>query len=450
MEYFNHYYLYILLVILSSIASDGIYGINHNETFITVRLSSEKFSKHYLIHELWNYLGTLIISLCLSKCENYKLSAKSNTQDIKGWIKLIYNDSKNGNNDLTNQFIILYLLKISIWVFVDQIIEYSIFLMIFQDLDFWMLELFILSLLNKLMSYRIKIYRHQKLAIYLSILPSLLKVTSIYLSFKDDTYDCANYNSNLPIYYISNYIPKFCVGILLYIFLLSLRSYANLNFKWYMDIKYISHYKILTAFGFIGTVLYSLICLISTLFDCKNQSFCKYLAKVENGKTNHFEHFGVYFGNFDKFTNIIREICIILGGIAIFFINKLGSLLVIKYLTPVHVIFTIPFRYLLQKVISISFSLPKENQEYISRDKYKMYKLILDTLGDISSCIGFLIYLEIIVLKCCNFDYDIKNNIIKRGFEDSRTDDDNINESFNYNDVIEDTFGIKELLGEEK
>ena len=50
----------------------------------------------------------------------------------------------------------------------DQLIDYSIFLMIFQDLDFWMIEFVILSLLNKYMKYKIKIYRHQIFAMLLS------------------------------------------------------------------------------------------------------------------------------------------------------------------------------------------------------------------------------------------------------------------------------------------
>ena len=451
MEYFNHYYLYILIIIISSNVSDLIYGINHNETFATVRISSEDFSKHYLIHELWNYFGTLIISLCLSIYENNKLSDKTNRQEKKGWIKLIYNNSNNNNYDITSRFVILYFLKIWIWVFVDQIIEYSIFLMIFQDLDFWMLELFFLSYLNKIMSYRIKIYRHQELAMYLSIIPSLLKVGSIVLSFCDETYDKNNYNGNLPIYY-TKYPELIAFGIILYFVLILLRSYVNLSIKWFMDIKYVSHFKILTVFGFWGTFFYFIICLISSFVDCGDYEFCKYLAKVQvqqNNTTNrYFDNFKVYSQNFNGSKKIIREILVIFFGIASFFFNKLGSLLVIKYLTPVHVIFSMPFKYLLQKIVSFSCSLLKSNRKYISTDEYKIYKLILDTLGDVISSIVFLIYLELIVFKCFNYDYDIKNNIIKRSFADAKEINDD-NESSNYNEITDDNLEIKEIVEEE-
>ena len=135
---------------------------------------------------------------------------------------------------------------------------------------------------------------------------------------------------------------------------------------------------------------------------------------------------------------------VILFGFLTFFIKKLYTLLVIKNLTPVHVIFSVPFRYLLQKVVSISYSLIKK--EY-SKNKYKIYKLLLDTSGDFVSSIGFLIYLEIIVLKFCNLDHDIKKNIIRRSFADIREEIED-NESFYNNEIIDDNLEIRQSSDE--
>ena len=67
---------------------------------------------------------------------------------------------------------------------IDRIIVSYIILL--QDLDFWMVELFILDYFNsKLDDYKFQIYKHQKLAMYFSIISSLLKVGSIILSFFD-------------------------------------------------------------------------------------------------------------------------------------------------------------------------------------------------------------------------------------------------------------------------
>lgn len=45
---------------------------------------------------------------------------------------------------------------------------------------------------------------------------------------------------------------------------------------------------------------------------------------------------------------------------------------------------------------------------------YEGIKFFLDISGDIVSFFAFLIYLEIIELNFCNFDYNIKKNITRR------------------------------------
>ena len=45
-------------------------------------------------------------------------------------------------------------------------------------------------------------------------------------------------------------------------------------------------------------------------------------------------------------------------------------------------------------------------------------KFFLDISGDIISLIGFLIYLEIVILKFCDFDYNTDENISIRGIQE--------------------------------
>ena len=42
----------------------------------------------------------------------------------------------------------------------------------------------------------------------------------------------------------------------------------------------------------------------------------------------------------------------------------------------------------------------------------------LDISGDIFSLVGFLIFLEIIEIKCCGFTYNLRKNIMERGNEE--------------------------------
>ena len=46
-------------------------------------------------------------------------------------------------------------------------------------------------------------------------------------------------------------------------------------------------------------------------------------------------------------------------------------------------------------------------------------KYILDISGDFVSLIGFLIYLEIIIINCCGLNYNINDQISSRSFNES-------------------------------
>ena len=432
--YYNKFELYIIYVALLTVANFCLYGLNHNEIFTEVRACNKKFADNYLIHEFWSYLGTFFIAFFCNLNEIKTLAPKTFVRtDRKTWIKLLYYDNKySSNQDMTKKYLIFYILTIFFWVLVEQTIE-TIYLKIFQDLDFWMIELVILAFLNKLVFYNNKIYRHQILAIILTIIPTLLKVGSIKISFYDETEEKNHYTGHLPIYYRGDKYKRIPIGILLYILLISLRSCVNLILKWYMDLKYISHNQILTVYGGIGTFVYGIICLITTLSECKNmhdgnndnipKDYCDYLAKVTENKNGiihfYFDNFRIYFRNLLDLDVKARlwELFIIIIGIIIFFYKKYFSLLVIHYLNPVYIIFSIPFRFLVQKLVSLIYSFPYGDK--VTSDKYKIYKLILDTLGDIISSFGFLVYLGILVLDFCNLDFDIVPNIMKRGCKEA-------------------------------
>ena len=465
--------LFILIIIISSLLNNCLYGLNHNEIFKEVRLCSESFSNHYLIHELWSYLGTFIIAFVLNikeiraskpkeiEIEEEKTNKEEETkkrEKAKGFIKLIYNPISN-KSEFTSKIIFFYFLIIFIWVLIDQVIEY-IYIMIFQDLDFWMIELFsiyYILYLNELIFSKIKItlYIHQKLAIILSIIPSLLKIGSIIISFFDKTEESNNYTGKLPIYYIQKPFLKIPIGFLIYIFLITLRSYVNLTLKWYMDKLYISYYKILTVYGGIGTFVYGLICLLTTFIKCKeinkeinignnSTDYCDYLAKVKKNNTEneiityYFDSYNIYFSNFVDLKESLIEILIIIVGIITFFYKRYSSLLVIHFLNPAYVIFTIPIKFLLQKVVSLSYLIPKANREYFTKDHYKLYKFFLDTLGDIFSLFGFLIFLEIVVLHCYKLDSNIKQNIMFRAFMDQKEEIGPLEPSENDDEIDED------------
>ena len=508
----SKFYIYILLSAIFDILKDCLYGLNHNESFREVKLYNNSvqndFSNHNIIHHFFNYIGVILLSYLFYKTEisNSKNEAPLINIDNKDLpnspIVLIHNIEEIEEDFKTEKSFYIFLSVIFLWVIVEQIIR--TYMAILQDLDFWMIEILIISYLTIKM-FKIKIFRHQMLAIAISIIPSALKINSIILSFKDDTpLEQYNYTGKLPIIYIKHALPIIPIGVTIYLILISFRSFVNSKLKWYMDLKYISPNKLLIYYGIIGASICFLVSFISSFMECdrdtkysydfnKSTIFADYICKVHKNKTTkiiktsinnnisninyinffnfldnktnnetffnnityYFESFLLYFQKFKGF-EILKEFSIILFGMIFFFFDKYFSILVIKNLTPVHITFSIPIIYIIQKLIMVLITLIYDHKYFRTDDIYKWKKYFCDVIGDFFSVFGFLIYLEIIVLKIFNLDYNIKTNITRRSFGESYginkkpiNDNANDNENDNDNDNEERSFASEEVEQEE-
>jgi len=103
--------------------------------------------------------------------------------------------------------------------------------------------------------FKLKIYRHQMFAIFFnSFICLLFKLPSFILSLelKDE-----------KSLYIKNkwYIV---LGLIIYVIIITIRSYSYAKMKWFIDLKYISLTKLLIFIGFIGIFVSSISCIIQT------------------------------------------------------------------------------------------------------------------------------------------------------------------------------------------
>ena len=443
---FNKYSYYIFLSIFFDLINDALYGFNYLDIFQDVKILDTKaqkyFSWHHIIHQTFNYFGVIIFAIIIIIYEKnaskkpYKIS-NSKTDSNTKQILLIHNDSENLHSE--KKYFIISLIIIFFWIIEELLIDIYIYAL--KDLDFWMVELLIITKINSIM-FNIDIYEHQKFALWFNIFPCLLKIITIVLSFFDDN----NKNNNkdikenqkehIPILYNIDkiYIP---IGIVIYIVLITIRSYVNAKIKWFMDLKYISHSKLLLYYGIIGTIICAIISTVSTFIECKdilgifdiNDYICK-IPYHENStyieESKYFESVIYYYRTFkgeisDEFKQIeiFYEIIIIIGGMITFFFEKYFSILVIKYLTPVHLIFSIPLFYFIQKAVLILYNLAIDQLYIHSAIKYILIKFFLDIFGDFFSIFGFLIYLEMIELNFGKYNYNTKQNIISRSFGES-------------------------------
>ena len=211
------------------------------------------------------------------------------------------------------------------------------------------------------------------------------------------------------------------MGIITYLFLITLRSYVYSKLKWYMDLKYISENKLLMIYGILGTFLCCIVCTITTFVKCEetknNKSFYDYICLVSDTDNKYFDSFSIYFSNFElkKLKSIFLPF--------FFFGNKYCSILIIKFFTPVHLILSFPVYYICQKIIHIiSTLIQNETTTSIFNEgtkfNFRIEKFTLDFLGDIFSLIGFVIYLEFLELNFCKLNYNLRRNIINRAIKD--------------------------------
>jgi len=144
-------------------------------------------------------------------------------------------------------------------------------------------------------------------------------------------------------------------------------------------------------------------------------NFCKVEDKDNN---TYIDNFNIYYekvSEIQKREEIIFETFIILFGMIFKFFALYFDILIIKFLTPVHIIFYSSLYYFIIKLIDLFHNKIKTSD---FKGNGEMCKYILDFSGNFIAIFGFLIYLEIIELGFCKLNYNLKKSISKRSLDD--------------------------------
>ena len=435
-EKINKYIILMIFVcVISYINNDFCFGFNYNDMFTEINLNKFFFkddSRHHrLIEPIFNYFGTILFGILLLLFE--KLFSKNKARKEKNTrIKLIYYD----NESLTKRSVFYLLLMIIIWIIDENLI--TIISELLKDLDFWFLELIFITLMLNFF-FGVMIYKHHWFAIMLNIIPcSLLKIIAIIISFIENKVE----KRGIKELYLKRwyFVP---IGIFSYLILLGFKSLTIAGMKWFFDLKYVSHTTLLITYGLIGFIFSIISCSVATYIDC-NKLFDKdivsdicFFKYDDNDNIYYFDNFKIYFNNFKPL-----KILLILFEVITFFIYKYFYVLIIKKYNPVYVIFTTPIIYLLGKIILMINTLIRKHSFFDDTKENLDFKQIifgLDLTGDILSFFGFIIYLEIIVIKCYGLNKNIRKNIIKRGI-------------LNYKHIgkIDETAGFSTIINEDE
>ena len=444
-------YKYLFLAIIFALLKDVAFGSTNYASFLYLKLlDAGNISNCFLIRKSFCYLFSTIIAFIFYKIHNN--NSGENDPSLLSSQNLEINESiRRPTSELElihiEQEIRIYpnkklLLIIFLWVFEEEFISY--FNNIMLHLDFWMMELIIVHFFMKKM-LKNEVYSHQKLMLWFCIVPFILKLTTIILSFCDEgnfpnnnEYKYPNGIEKLKIIYVA--IPwLWTLGLIIYSILIFLRSYINTKIKWLIDLKYISSIKIFILFNIIGFIFCTLISILVSFLPCDKfdegddfYTFKDYFCTVHYENQKYLDNFIIYFkGLYSNSDNYLEIISLILGVI-FFCFYKFFCLKVIEFLSPVYLIFSFPIYYVFNKIYLLFLNYFKSG-EWILKMRFSWPKLILDFSSDFFAIIGYLIYLEIIELHFCKFDYNIRRNINDRGdAEADKTDLDKSNKSSSF------------------
>ena len=401
----NNISKFILLTILLKLVKDIFFkGINYRNSFTKIKIpwseTQNYLSRHSSIHNLTCFLFTFIMFLI----KNY-----IDTETLFGsFVNKFKKESDNKKYISKYEFLFI----IFLWVLDDILNEIYKGML---DLEFWMFGLIFISILSK--EYKI----HHKISNYLILfLCSLIKIILIFIDVNEEEKNNIVNKDNIW------FIP---LGIIIYLAIIFIRSYAYVKLKSIMDNKGNSYNEILIFYGLIGTIMNFIVCLVSTFKECDNDFYTNYICKVPYTEDNnvqfnkkYFENFELYFktlmGEINNKFSIIElffEIIVIIFGVTFNLFYKFSFLKIIDDLSPGHAIFSYSILKIIPKIILPIITLINEGSFFSSKhEEHILIKYILGFINNIFATIGFAIYLEMIILKFCGFDHDIKENIIRR------------------------------------
>ena len=459
---FSKYYFYILGVVFFRTLKDFITG------FFVINPQSETglygfvpiISKHYLIQDFYKYIGYLLGGLIFSFILKKKTMNKDENEIKKKKSlqlkELIYNAKKVAPSKVS----IIEILIVCGFYFIHIETSRILYSFDFSGLDFWVFDIvFIILFMDSffVMNY----YKHQIYSLaFIIITNTILLLISSFLKNSE-----GGKNTYEIIEDVTGHSYTFIIFMGIFILLSFLLSYSRVKSKVLMYFNYISPYKIIYYYGIIGAILTAIGLVFVTFKNCGEtegtpHKLC-YVEMVDarNVTQYYYDNFFKYFeelGNNlkdSKFAFYFEIFLITPFYFAINFFEFLCEILIIYYLNPNYVLIRENLYYFVIRFIFILIY-KDDYQKYITFQQF----LILQS-SEFLALLGYLVYFEIIELRFCKLDKDLKKNIANRGDRESKIsnnpdnlkdNEDNNDNDNNDNDNEDDKSSSTESFIEEK
>jgi hypothetical protein len=415
----NKRYKYIILASICGFFVNIIFGYSDDnlKPLILINIGNqEKLTDHIIIHYIIRFFGLFLLSLFLFFYEKNNIYNTSNNQNrIKSnsaGIQFIYNDQKEEITKNASPIFVVFTLMSMV---LQNLLEDLFYKSYLKNLDFWMFELLLLSILYRLILKFKSSSHHIFVIILYLIIGTGYKIALLVMSLQitDDN------NINKAYEECSKNNSFIICGILFYLVIMIIRANAIPHIKVLMDGYYISPAKLMIIYGIIGTLTSLAICIIS--FNIKCYYFADmHICNINEGKDLYLENYSIYFEYMkENSKTLISEIIVIVLGMTMNFFYILNYLLIVKFLTPMHIIFMNLINKFFLKIYSIVYNSIVYDKNFFNLDKdYKISVLILNVVMCVIIIFGMLVYLEIIALNFCNINYNLRQNIILRSIKD--------------------------------
>ena len=183
-----------------------------------------------------------------------------------------------------------------------------------------------------------------------------------------------------------------------------------------MEIEMIPPYMIILMTGIIGLILNFILLTFTSIFKCTMDNFIKNICITFNKEGAFYDNLLIYFSNLKSIYNddstrsqFFIEIFVVYPLYLIFsFLELVCQIFAIYYLNPNYILIYDPIYFGILRMIFLFY-----NIKTISTFIY-IYQFLLLESAEIFAFLGYLVYLEVLELKFCGLDHDLKRHIIYR------------------------------------
>ena len=427
------YNIYLLISFLCEFLMDFLFGLNSSNKQKPARFFSfrAKIKDHVLFENFIRIASIFFGGVILHIFEKRNESKKERTFSIEDYERM-----KNDLLQKKDESIILNLIVIGV-LFSLYIILKDFINQTHVHLGFWTFEIMYICIISHFI-FKIKIYKHRKVAVGIMLILAIVEFIGYLIpSTKHENVENMNELTDKNVFDIT--IIKFGTFAIPLLFIASelihvQRDYCWLKSKYLMDVRSFSPYKIFITIGTIGFIFIIIFFSIFTNVPCKTfnninkigddyinietgeplqlyKEYCSLEDYDENTKTLYllYDSFSLItqeYSNTDK-ENML-EIFLIIPLLFIFnLVNEVSRLMMVRYTDPNNILIYKNFYYFVKRIIQIIIN--KGDEQYITYIQFFTLEI-----EELISIVSNMIYIEVLELKFCGLDYELKKNISQR------------------------------------